>query len=227
MKDIINISKPCHENWNSMSAKTDGRYCDSCEKVVTDFTRMSDEELTSFMQGSKQGACGRFREDQVNVLPKKGFDNFKLKMAASFALIFTRFLFSSEAKAQDASNVETAKGNAVVKKLFGDSVVYHITGMLTNKKTSDGIGYAAVKVEVNGLPVGGSTYTDANGKYELNVAVKNSSEVISLSFEKRFYKTLKIENYTPDGKAMQVKLHQTYKGRHNRQSHYVMGRYLL
>ena len=220
----LTIAKPCHENWNMMSPKTEGRYCDACEKVVTDFTKMNDDELIAFMSTKQAHACGRFREDQVQLTKKNPINTFKFKIAASFALIFTRFLFSSEAKAQDNTGTETSKGNVVEKKMFGDSVVYHLTGQLNNKRTSDGVAYAAVRVEVNGQPVGGSVYTDALGHFELNVAVKNSSDVISLSFEKRYYKDVKIQNYTPDGKEMLINMHQTSKGRHHRQR-YVMGAY--
>jgi hypothetical protein len=38
----INIPKPCHENWHSMTPKEQGRFCGSCDKIVVDFSKMSD-----------------------------------------------------------------------------------------------------------------------------------------------------------------------------------------
>ena len=55
----------CPEKWNSMSPKNGGRYCGSCEKVVTDFSRMSNEEIVSTMNSSNAGACGSFKAHQL------------------------------------------------------------------------------------------------------------------------------------------------------------------
>ncbi len=62
----IHIPKPCHENWDTMTATDQGRLCKKCSTVVTDFTEMSTEELIRYFevnQGKK--GCGRFRDDQV------------------------------------------------------------------------------------------------------------------------------------------------------------------
>lgn len=43
-----------------------GRHCASCEKVVTDFTRMTDGEMVAFFQErAGQRVCGRLRPDQL------------------------------------------------------------------------------------------------------------------------------------------------------------------
>ena len=40
MKEAIQLqlTKPCHENWNTMTANEQGRYCQSCCKTVVDFS---------------------------------------------------------------------------------------------------------------------------------------------------------------------------------------------
>jgi len=64
----IKIPKPCPENWNAMTPDKNGRYCHSCNKVVVDFTLMSDDEIKNyFKQVSGTGTCGRFSYDQVQV----------------------------------------------------------------------------------------------------------------------------------------------------------------
>lgn len=62
----IVISNPCSEDWNSMSVDTTGRFCQSCQKSVIDFTSKTDEEIKNFLKG-KQGErlCGRFYINQV------------------------------------------------------------------------------------------------------------------------------------------------------------------
>jgi hypothetical protein len=52
----------CPEKWNSMSAQEDGRYCGKCEKVVTDFSQMSTEEvLEKINTATSENACGSFK----------------------------------------------------------------------------------------------------------------------------------------------------------------------
>ena len=40
MENNIRIENPCHENWNLMSRNQKGRFCDSCNKTVIDFSKM-------------------------------------------------------------------------------------------------------------------------------------------------------------------------------------------
>jgi hypothetical protein len=49
MKKIaISIPKPCSEKWTEMEVAEEGRFCQSCEKTVIDFTKFSDKELLAF-----------------------------------------------------------------------------------------------------------------------------------------------------------------------------------
>ena len=61
----ISIPKPCHEDWDLMSPQQQGRHCSSCNKVVVDFTTMSDAQLVEYFTNNKTKTCGRFRNDQV------------------------------------------------------------------------------------------------------------------------------------------------------------------
>jgi hypothetical protein len=70
----LTIPKPCHENWDHMSAAEKGRFCGSCQKVVVDFTGMNDRGLANFFKKPVGNVCGRFQQDQLNreiVVPKK------------------------------------------------------------------------------------------------------------------------------------------------------------
>lgn len=62
----ISIPDPCSVPWESMTlVENTNRYCASCEKVIIDFTQMSDAELlTYFNKNTKH--CGRFAEHQLN-----------------------------------------------------------------------------------------------------------------------------------------------------------------
>lgn len=62
----IILTNPCSENWNSMQMDEVGRFCQSCQKSVIDFTSKSDSEIKEFLK-DKQGEklCGRFYIHQV------------------------------------------------------------------------------------------------------------------------------------------------------------------
>lgn len=63
----LRIPIPCHENWENMTDAEKGRYCSSCQKIVTDFSNMSDSEIALFFKKPSSGSvCGRFLQDQLN-----------------------------------------------------------------------------------------------------------------------------------------------------------------
>jgi hypothetical protein len=62
----LQIPEPCHENWDKMTPGDNGRFCDSCQKTVHDFTGMSDAQLIAFFKKPSTGSvCGRFHNDQL------------------------------------------------------------------------------------------------------------------------------------------------------------------
>ena len=68
-KFSIQIPSPCHEDWNQMLPAEQGRFCQSCEKTVVDFSQMSDEQVLSYFKLKQQNServCGRFRAEQVS-----------------------------------------------------------------------------------------------------------------------------------------------------------------
>jgi Na+-translocating ferredoxin:NAD+ oxidoreductase RnfG subunit len=65
----ITIPKPCHENWDAMTPKDNGRFCMSCSKTVVDFTTMLPDEVQHFfIQNQDKRICGRFKNEQLESL---------------------------------------------------------------------------------------------------------------------------------------------------------------
>jgi hypothetical protein len=228
---MLHIAKPCHENWNTMSTQPEGRHCDSCAKVVKDFSGMSDAELIAYMQRGKSNECGRFRRDQMRVISGKRnslFHAFKFKAAAFWGLVLSKVLMPDHASAQSTTpptGIDELKNrSSEVKNMYSDSVVYHITGSVSDKE-GDKIRYAVVKVKVNGKPVGGSVYTDNNGNFELNVKAASSDDQITLEFSKDRHRTVRVRSYIPDGKPLEVRLKNKRDGWHPFRDRYIMGAY--
>lgn len=66
-KHKITIPEPCHENWNKMTPKDNGRFCLSCSKTVIDFTTMLPDEVQHFfIQNQSKNICGRFKKSQLD-----------------------------------------------------------------------------------------------------------------------------------------------------------------
>jgi hypothetical protein len=100
---IIRIPEPCHEDWNSMLPDAKGKFCNSCNKSVFDFSNKTDTQIRDILMDHKdQKVCGHFKKTQINRplnisinindLPK----NISITRAFAIALfiVFGTFLFS-------------------------------------------------------------------------------------------------------------------------------------
>jgi hypothetical protein len=96
----LTIAEPCHENWDKMTPVDKGRFCDSCQKQVTDFSNMSDREIAQFFKKPSTGSvCGRFMQDQLDrdiEIPKKRMPWVKY----FFQVAIPAFLVSGKVAAQ-------------------------------------------------------------------------------------------------------------------------------
>lgn len=100
----FSIPEPCHVLWNGMRLiDKDQRYCSSCEKVVTDFSKMNDDELMLYFRHNNGKICGRLSQHQLNrpfqVLPEKTTSATWWKTL----LLIPLTLFGKSAKAQTNS----------------------------------------------------------------------------------------------------------------------------
>ncbi len=98
----VNIPEPCHEDWNKMDTQEKGRFCGSCQKLVIDFTAMSDSEIVNYFKAYKsENTCGHFKKTQIerNLKPQET-PRRKLFLKELAAACFAFFLASTDAKAQ-------------------------------------------------------------------------------------------------------------------------------
>lgn len=102
----ISIPSPCHEDWNKMNPNSNGRYCNSCEKTVVDFTNKNSNEIKSILENTPGHVCGRFNTKDVYqpLIPETAewqIKNswFKTKWIALSAII-SLIGFSKKANAQ-------------------------------------------------------------------------------------------------------------------------------
>ncbi len=62
----VTIPEPCHENWDAMTPREKGRFCDVCTKTVVDFSVMGDAELFETIKNGNGKICGHFHKDQLD-----------------------------------------------------------------------------------------------------------------------------------------------------------------
>jgi hypothetical protein len=103
MESKISIPKPCNENWSAMSPTKKGRFCNSCDKTVIDFTKMNNPEILKYFSenSDNERICGHFKLSQIedeesskyNIL-KKRFSRIQIKPIKSAAMFSLSLLFS-------------------------------------------------------------------------------------------------------------------------------------
>ncbi len=163
------IADPCHENWDNMTSIEKGKFCDSCQKQVIDFTKMSDRELAQFFKKpilslSKDGStCGRFMKDQLDrsiEIPRKRIPWVKY----FFQFLLPAFLISMKATAQGKVKVTTTPyavslDNCDVKRTMGkpdlmfDKKLLGDTTHTLIKKQEEPAGLLKGQINLNKEPV--------------------------------------------------------------------------
>lgn len=147
----LQIAEPCHENWNQMTAQTQGRFCGSCQKTVFDFTTMTDNQLLEYFKNYKSDTCGRFENhqlDRVLATPPPAKPSW---YKWGFAMLFSGFLFTSKAKAQgmvmvlEKSNKQPVPKEKIKSSKLEPENSYELKGKIVDE-TGTGIPYASVKV---------------------------------------------------------------------------------
>lgn len=95
----LQIPRPCHENWQHMTPKEQGRFCGSCQKTIVDFTFMTDKEILDHISKAGQQVCGRFSNDQLNKNLKPTKNKRRFSWTYIWNIVFATFLVT-EANAQ-------------------------------------------------------------------------------------------------------------------------------
>jgi hypothetical protein len=93
----IRIKNNCSANWNTMRGDPDGKFCQSCKKVVHDFTDKHAADFQKIYEEQKGNLCGRFLISQTTLSYKQ--PNWK-RILSAFLLVFGYNLVGSDLKAQ-------------------------------------------------------------------------------------------------------------------------------
>ena len=179
----IAIPKPCHERWDSFTRTSNGGFCDSCQKEVIDFTSWSDERIKLYFKNLKGKACGRFREEQLQV---HAFDGVNVTAHYWLPIIITGGLLllpSRQVIAQqrhDFAHHPTEQGveEDSSKTISETPLSTIVSGVVTSPE--EGLSMPGVNVTVKGSAV--TTVTDQDGKFSLTLKPSTTAPMLVFSF---------------------------------------------
>jgi hypothetical protein len=170
MKQIshVSIPDPCTQNWDKMLPDAGGKFCDSCQKSVTDFTKLSNSEILRFLSSSSN-VCGRFDPSQLNSLNSELEPQYKLpawQKVGILASLISLMPFVA-AKAQVKHKVEQHRPiKALVGAISAKIVLATITGNVVDSTSRQAI--ALVAVNVNGSQT--HVLTDSLGNFRIEIS---------------------------------------------------------
>ncbi|MHA4808073.1 T9SS type A sorting domain-containing protein [Flavitalea flava] len=94
----LTIKSPCHEDWANMQTNGTGRHCAACQKVVVDFTSMTDAEIIHHLALAGKNICGRLAKDQLNrqLTPLSSLSPPKRNQLPGWQLLLAGFLLTAD-----------------------------------------------------------------------------------------------------------------------------------
>ncbi len=173
----LQVADPCHENWNIMTASEQGRFCQSCQKTVTDFSMMTDKEILNHLSKRDADLCGRFTADQLD-RTLIGEHKKKFSWAYVWNFVIATFLSTGFANAQTNSLKQKKKEPTYKPALvrgdlyLGKSGVnasnvweQKLSGQVLDSKSNQPLPFAAIGFK-NTLK---QTVADVNGKFSIEL----------------------------------------------------------
>ena len=112
----ISIPKPCHENWEDMTPVDKGKFCQSCSKVVRDFTNLSDNEIIKDLTRDFN-TCGNFREDQLDRNLNYSFVNSLLTKFAVGFILTSGGIVTAQTKTEESCEIKYDTVNNIKGKI--------------------------------------------------------------------------------------------------------------
>lgn len=171
----INIPSPCHEDWDKMTPVEQGRFCNSCQKVVTDFTNFTDAQLYSFFSKRTEEVCGRFYNHQLNRdihIPTQPHSRlYQYFIGFGLTLLFTQ-LPETSLRAQAPYAATKAYSNNKINDSGNE--IATIKGKVLDEDKKPMIG-AVITAYISDKQVAGGI-TDEDGNYKISIYTADATK---------------------------------------------------
>lgn len=191
---LLHIPEPCHENWDAMTPQDKGRHCQSCNKIVVDFSVMTDRQVLDYFKNAQGNTCGRFHNDQLQrplIEPQKqpGKWNYFLASVASFfvglKLIAQPKVLLGKVVNPKQEIVNKATENNAIKGEVAAPKLITVSGKVTDEK---GVAIAGASITIDKTNKG--VVSDKDGNFSCKAKSIKNITVSAANYET---KTVKIK----------------------------------
>ena len=183
----IKIAEPCNQNWELMDGRNDGRFCESCNKCVVDFSNHTNAEIIKYLSSSKNDVCGRVTNTQLNQLnyysltvpSNKNWLKYLSVLAIGVSVLVNDASANSYKEPLEITNFTSSLSNKEFKKISTKIIYGYVYD--ENKKPISGATVMILNTKLFAT-------TDSNGRYEISISKNfdtknNIIKVKSLRFE--------------------------------------------
>ena len=201
MKQTFNITipAPCTEKWADMKPIGTSRYCDTCQRCLTDFSTMSDEAILTHLRKANGKVCGRFAPHQLNrpllaaKVPRSRRFVASILALSSFAVAANSQSIPATQEIVERSGGQPVDNAETAAKIASDStVIFRGTILDASDNTpligatiswSDGkhgvitdiTGAFKIKIEASKLPLNGKAKVSYTGYLPKEIALTEAS----------------------------------------------------
>lgn len=178
---ILSIPTPCHESWDEMTSTEQGRFCQSCQKTVTDFSAMSDQEIIALLNTSRGDLCGNFRKSQLNreiSIPASKRQRPLISIAAMLAALTISIpSLQARSKAEKIQTIPVPSDTTIVPPKESDKLSL-ITGIVTDHTGEILIG-VSIRLDTSAI----RTDTDTSGRFRLQIPSDYTEKTVRISLD--------------------------------------------
>jgi hypothetical protein len=160
----LEIKEPCSQNFNSFQKTAKGGFCNSCEKEVIDFSKMTSTEIINYFKiNTNNKTCGKFGKNQFKTLTQNKQPKRKLSFLSGIGLACLSLFTFGTLQAQQKEIKKEIKQIKTPIKVKG--IVSEESGPLPG-----------VSILLQGSNIG--TETDFDGKFTFPKTLKKGDVLI-------------------------------------------------
>ncbi|MCG8801765.1 carboxypeptidase-like regulatory domain-containing protein [Tenacibaculum finnmarkense] len=180
----LEINTPCSEKFNEFKSTKLGDFCNSCNKEVIDFTKMTAQEISYyFNNNTSKNTCGQFNQKQLTTYNEKPIRRKKYGFLATLGLAVLSLFSFNTTQAQEG-NTPIDKNNIDLNNQEKDILV---KGVVSDESWP----LPGTSVFLEGTDIG--TETDFDGNFTFPKLLKKG-DVLIFSFVGMDTKKVIIQN---------------------------------
>lgn len=184
----------CDQQWDAMPEHGDGRLCEACERVLIDFTGLSEQEILSQQIANDFKLCGSYTRTQIDRIHRYHLlQESKRKTPWLVSLLMgggvlapvlsnAQAPFATDSLITQSPAVPGVPGNIqlpllTTKNVSLDSV--YVRAVVKDITSGETLPFAVIKVDSIGI----HTFTDIAGWFELTLPGKENDYTINVWLE--------------------------------------------